>query len=146
MKRLDRSLDPPCCRKCGSSRVWVNAFLNGTKTTKAECRECRRVLQGRMRKRFGGAAARNKRWEANNQEKARAHKAVEYAVKVGKLPRCPCERCGNPRSHAHHDDYSKPLDVMWLCATHHRERHREIDRLGEGFFGHQTPRQIARAA
>jgi hypothetical protein len=35
--------------------------------------------------------------------------------------------CGRTRSHAHHDDYSKPLDVIWLCSTHHRSRHIEME-------------------
>jgi len=26
----------------------------------------------------------------------------------------------------HHEDYSKPLEIVWLCIKHHAERHREI--------------------
>ncbi|QMV32651.1 hypothetical protein F1_00023 [Ralstonia phage Heva] len=32
---------------------------------------------------------------------------------------------------AHHPDYSRPLDVVWLCDHHHKETHkmaREIER------------------
>lgn len=32
--------------------------------------------------------------------------------------------CGEKEVHAHHDDYSKPLEVMWLCRIHHKERHK----------------------
>lgn len=35
-----------------------------------------------------------------------------------------CEVCGAPRAHAHHDDYSLPLDVRWLCPIHHAEVHK----------------------
>jgi hypothetical protein len=31
--------------------------------------------------------------------------------------------CGNAATHAHHDDYSKPLEVRWLCRAHHSEHH-----------------------
>ena len=37
----------------------------------------------------------------------------------------PCEVCGIPESHAHHDDYSRPLDVRWLCEKHHKQLHKE---------------------
>ena len=56
-------------------------------------------------------------------EKAKANQMVGKAIKSGKLIRLPCEKCGNPKSEGHHDDYSKPLDVRWLCFKHHREHH-----------------------
>ena len=41
-----------------------------------------------------------------------------------------CQRCGKEcRTQAHHDDHSKPLDVMWLCPVCHAARHGEIGRL-----------------
>lgn len=42
-------------------------------------------------------------------------------IKRGKLIRKPCEVCSSPDSEPHHKDYSKPLDVHWLCKTHHLE-------------------------
>ncbi|WP_137137348.1 hypothetical protein [Pseudomonas asiatica] len=63
-------------------------------------------------------------WRANHPEKRLAHQAVQTAVRNGSLAKKPCEVCGNEkRPHAHHDDYSKPLDVVWLCHQHHMERH-----------------------
>lgn len=57
---------------------------------------------------------------ASHPDRYRARGAVAYALKTGKLIRKPCEVCGDPKSQAHHHDYSKPLDVKWLCQTHHR--------------------------
>lgn len=56
--------------------------------------------------------------------KRAAHIATGNAIRDGRLVRQPCEVCGS-RAEAHHDDYSKPLDVRWLCKTHHTAWHRE---------------------
>lgn len=56
-------------------------------------------------------------------EKAKAWRLTTRAIQCGRLTRMPCEVCGNPESEAHHDDYSKPLEVRWLCFKHHREHH-----------------------
>lgn len=57
-------------------------------------------------------------------EKFVARQAARNAIYAGKLIRQPCEVCSVSETHAHHDDYSKPLDVRWLCRKHHAEHHR----------------------
>lgn len=47
-------------------------------------------------------------------------------VKRGLVKKGPCEVCGDPKVEGHHADYSKPLEVRWLCAVHHGETHRKI--------------------
>lgn len=64
-----------------------------------------------------------------NPEKAKARNAVTNALNSGKLIRLPCKVCGNPKSHAHHKDYSRPLDVEWYCAVHHKQQEK-IEREG----------------
>lgn len=43
------------------------------------------------------------------------------AIRDGKISRPPhCEVCSAPGDvHGHHDDYSKPLDVIWCCTACH---------------------------
>lgn len=53
-------------------------------------------------------------------DRVRARALVSRAIKSGKLVRLPCEICGCINTQAHHDDYSKPLDVRWFCREHHR--------------------------
>lgn len=48
-----------------------------------------------------------------------AQSIVNHAKRDGKLIPLPCEVCGNVKSEAHHRDYSKPLEVQWLCRKHH---------------------------
>lgn len=69
-----------------------------------------------------------RQYRAQHGERSRARKAVMTAIANGTLIPKPCERCGFGLGvHAHHEDYSKPLDVNWLCQTCHGRRHREIN-------------------
>lgn len=48
----------------------------------------------------------------------------------GKIIRQPCEVCGtNKKVEGHHEDYSKPLVVKWLCQKHHNEEHQKNKKL-----------------
>lgn len=74
-----------------------------------------------------GLAAGNRAKRAyldRNPAKRAAHIATGNAIRDGKLTRQPCEVCGAKQAQAHHDDYGKPLDVRWLCTTHHAEWHK----------------------
>jgi hypothetical protein len=64
-------------------------------------------------------------------DRIKATYAVNWAVRSGRLAKEPCSVCGNARSQAHHGDYSKPLEVVWLCKPHHwiadeERRNREL--------------------
>ncbi len=69
------------------------------------------------------------KWRGRNPEKWAAHLKVNNAIRSGKLARqSHCSKCGSPYNvQAHHEDYSKPLDVVWLCSRCHMARHREIN-------------------
>ena len=60
--------------------------------------------------------------------KQRAQSMAVAAILRGELVRGPCSQCGTQKTDAHHEDYSKPLDVIWLCRKCHRLRHAELDR------------------
>ncbi len=57
-------------------------------------------------------------------ERVKARDILKREIRSGRMKRGLCEVCGDQNGQAHHDDYSKPLDVIWLCRKHHRERHR----------------------
>src|SRR3990167_1357767 len=66
----------------------------------------------------------SRKWRAQHPEKRRAHKAVEAARRAGLLVKQACVVCGTPDDvHAHHADYSCPLDVVWLCRPCHSNEH-----------------------
>ena len=68
----------------------------------------------------------NRAWRQEDGRRTRAHSAVSNAIRRGLLVRLPCVRCGDEKSLAHHEDYDKPLDVMWLCQPCHKQRHKEL--------------------
>lgn len=90
------------------------------------CRHQREWRESHMVKR----AEAQRLYRRRNPLKARARKAVSNAVERGKLVKPDqCEGCGEPTEarflDGHHTDYSKPLDVAWLCRTCHAETHQE---------------------
>lgn len=80
-------------------------------------------------KRRKSQVERSLRHNAVHPERKKARQAVNHAIQAGRLERQPCEVCGNPKAQGHHDDYSKPLQVRWLCHVHHREVHGQEVRL-----------------
>ena len=53
-------------------------------------------------------------------ERYRARYILRNAVRLGKIKKGCCEVCGSLNAEAHHDDYSRPLEVRWFCSLHHR--------------------------
>lgn len=68
-----------------------------------------------------------RKYRRENATKYAAHNAVNNALRDGKLQKPDkCEACGKSGTvHGHHDDYSKPMEVRWLCAGCHRQWHVE---------------------
>ena len=85
-----------------------------------------RIRNGRATSKI--ARAENlKRWRGEHPEKHLAELAVSRAIRAGRLIKGVCEVCGSANNiHGHHDDYSKQLDVRWLCALHHRRLHANV--------------------
>lgn len=64
-------------------------------------------------------------YKTRRPERRAAHVALGNAVRDGRLipwPVCAVPACCG-RPHGHHPDYSRPLDVVWLCDKHHKEVH-----------------------
>ena len=54
-----------------------------------------------------------------------ARQSVYKALRRGRLRKEPCCRCGSEHVQAHHADYTKRLEVTWLCAICHGLEHRK---------------------
>lgn len=79
--------------------------------------------RGETLKRKRAASLNCKKNRLKYPDKNKARQRVYDAKRHGKLAEQPCEICGALKVTAHHEDYSKPLDVIWLCPKHHRWIH-----------------------
>lgn len=73
------------------------------------------------------SAIQKKKWAIRNAEKRAAHVILGHALRAKKVFKMPCKICGNKKSDGHHYDYTKPLEVIWLCKKHHGEHHRILN-------------------
>jgi len=64
----------------------------------------------------------NRNYRNKYPKKDKARSAVNNAIRDGILFKQPCFICGE-KAEAHHPDYNRPLDVVWLCDRHHKEVH-----------------------
>lgn len=75
----------------------------------------------------GGVAKDNMRYKRVQKlrypERVRARELVRRAIRAGRIAKQPCGACGAPVAHAHHEDYSKPLAVVWMCKACHDAEH-----------------------
>lgn len=125
-------------RTVGGTRRGTCAPCRNDDRTKCNERHPERLAAERKRRDPVKRAAQWKRWAArtpsyvpfakwNREHKAikaeigRAHWAVRKAIRNGELTRpSQCEACGKTaRIEAAHEDYSRPLDVRWLCHSCH---------------------------
>jgi DNA repair exonuclease SbcCD ATPase subunit len=58
--------------------------------------------------------------------RVRASVAVGRAIRKGTIRKQPCHVCGAEKAEAHHTHYSHPLEVVWLCRSHHVQLHRQF--------------------
>lgn len=105
------------CKTCVTARVRLHRRMNDS------VREYDRV-RSKTPKRKALAAKRQRMYREKNEAAYKAQNALNNALRDGKIAKEPCAICGaSERVHAHHKDYSDPLDVTWLCAKCHARIH-----------------------
>ena len=109
------------CKSCVCSNVRKHRLQNIEKARQYDSE------RAKTDKRIASSIEQTKKWRGQDSRRAKCHSAVARAVKSGRLSRLPCSVCGNAKSIAHHEDYDRPLDVVWYCQEHHKARHAKID-------------------
>lgn len=112
-----------CVKAAVSARYWQDPEKSRT-LSRQRNHKYHRTEKGRKT-----VADKRKQFRREYPDRTRAHNAVSNAIRAGRLERQPCEVCGK-KAQAHHDDYSKPLDVRWLCPLHHTAVHAELRASG----------------
>lgn len=106
------------CKDCAKADVMEHREANLEKI-RAYDRE-----RSNLPHRVEARAEYQKFYRANNREKYIATGKANRAARAGKIKKEACVVCGKTGAvEKHHPDYSKPLDVVWLCRVHHSHVH-----------------------
>ena len=96
------------CSKCAGPRDRPGRY----------CRSCHAVHMREWRKTHPLTE------EQKVRDRARSYANVYK--RRGHLTPQPCEECGSTESQMHHEDYSQPLLVRWLCRPCHLTLHQKM--------------------
>jgi len=107
------------CKECHiETSILTRDRINTRKINREHMRRARKTDPAKFRKREASAALKRPKGAAT-----RARVKLNTAVRAGIIIKpMKCEKCnGKHRLTAHHEDYSKPLEVIWLCYECHGE-------------------------
>ena len=135
------------CYDCGQEKPLSDFYKNASKPDglTPACKDCHRAWRKDYYQRnFDKVNKKNLEWDLANQETMRVwrnktqskiykekkptgiyqiYQVVKIAVRHGVLTPMPCRICKCIDVVAHHEDYSKPLEVLWYCRRHHARLH-----------------------
>ena len=110
------------CKECRAAKGRRDR-LNASPETRERKRMWNRNHDLREYEQRPEVKKRRQRYRQSHPEHFRAYVMLRTARRRGTVKARPCMQCGATPADAHHEDYERPLDVMWLCRTHHRRRH-----------------------
>lgn len=117
------------CKACNTQKASSEFYVSD----RTHCKACVRARVRRHRRlndsvreydrKRGNRQEGAKPWRRKNPAKYKAQNVLNNALRDGKIKREPCYFCGAKVVHGHHQDYSRPLDVTWLCPRCHHRLH-----------------------
>ncbi len=140
----DESMFPPKskyqCRACGTAQSY--RWYTANRAPQAQLRiEWRRVHPTNHNGRYTNSSEEDKkkiqaisrRWYLEHPEANHAHNKIKALRKRGLLVNAAyCSVCDKEcKTVAHHKDYSKPLEVIFVCRSCHKIIHLPLDKTDE---------------
>lgn len=135
------------CSRCKADKP-LKEFNKGKRWRDGFCKWCKACEQKRKRDWKLTSPSEKKEYAAkyralfndknrierfSPKDRTLARNSVTRALESGRLKRLlTCENCGEPKpTQAHHEDYSKKLDVIWLCRSCHKIRHTQLNLISK---------------
>lgn len=100
------------CSKC-------NGPLGSRYKKQRYCAECHAAWSRENR-------VRHSELTDDQRMRANARSYLNTYLRRGYITKNPCIICGSCEVQGHHENYNKPLEVVWLCKPHHRQYHNEL--------------------
>jgi hypothetical protein len=129
-------MDTKVCQDCLLLLPLSEYYSNGVGRLKTRCKSCYSLRYKDSKKQRDPEAFKaynreycNSRYKDEEfRRKKLARSYVISNVRHGYIDRpTECQQCRSTSSiEAHHEDYSKPLEVVWLCKSCHMNRHKEL--------------------
>lgn len=139
------------CFKCGKEKPIIEFYCHSQMADGYfnKCKDCARKdaleyrnknleriraydrQRGKLPHRKKANTKRNKLQRKLYPQKYVAQNMVSNAIRDEKIKKPKkCSKCGrkNCRIYGHHEDYYKPLEVIWLCQICHREEHQKLQK------------------
>lgn len=105
-------------------------FRQDSQTYRNKCHKCayqqnKKSIKKYQKKNPDKVIKSTLNWRKKNKKKRNAQSMLQRYVKIGKIIKpVICENCKLKKDlQGHHEDYNKPLDVNWLCAECHKNKH-----------------------
>lgn len=129
------------CKKCHIQKNLTEFYKIQDRWTWNICKQCTRDRthdywengRGKEVDKKRAQKPKRKEWQrkfsASQRIKWKKKREARYkfwnSFKRGRIKKLPCEKCKTEELvEAHHPDYNKPFEVMWLCSLHHKEWHK----------------------
>ncbi len=128
-------METKICNRCGQEKPIVEFPMRSKGGSRGKgCKNCQSIYYRKWYSEGGRQRATNYGdviciWRRNHKDACRAVDVVRFAILRGDVARpLECSICGRVgRISGHHDDYGKPLEILWVCSSCHKKIHLESE-------------------